>query len=376
MILLAAVLSAWIQYAADGTAHARAIVQDACPAASFDAGSVPMTMRAGATSQFPDTVCDAPVPPDTTSIRVDDRALPVPSKTAKTVVVFGDTGCRIKGQTMQACNDPAAWPFPAIATAIASIHPDLVVHVGDYYYRESSCPTPACAGPSGDTSAAWNADWFGPAAPIFANAPLVLVRGNHEDCQRGGDAWFRYLDPRPSTTCSEITQPWAVSLDGLRLVVGDSAVANDTSAEASAIAAYRSAFDAARGLATGALGSTWFVTHRPVYANVTERGAMGDSLAPFDAVIAGHLHAFVALNVAAQPPLVINGEGGDLLDRDAAPLVTLALGELKPRGAPYVSANFGFAVYAKTDAGWSISLRNADASERARCTLVKREIHC
>ena len=56
------------------------------------------------------------------------------------IVVLGDTGCRLKGAALQACNDPAQWPFPQLAAAAASLKPDLVIHVGDYLYRESACP--------------------------------------------------------------------------------------------------------------------------------------------------------------------------------------------------------------------------------------------
>ena len=30
------------------------------------------------------------------------------------IVVMGDTGCRLKGASIQDCNDPRAWPFAAV----------------------------------------------------------------------------------------------------------------------------------------------------------------------------------------------------------------------------------------------------------------------
>jgi len=36
-----------------------------------------------------------------------------------------------------------------------------------------------------------------PAAPLLAAAPWLLVRGNHESCDRAGQGWWRFLDPRP-----------------------------------------------------------------------------------------------------------------------------------------------------------------------------------
>ncbi len=95
-------------------------------------------------------------------------ALPVPAADPSRVLVLGDTGCRIKGTTTQACNDPAQWPFPALAEAAARLKPDLVIHVGDYLYRENACPVTdaGCAGtPFGDNWPTWAADFFTPRRP-------------------------------------------------------------------------------------------------------------------------------------------------------------------------------------------------------------------
>ena len=76
------------------------------------------------------------------------RPMPVVPAIVRRVVVLGDTGCRIQNRTVQDCNNPAAWPFRIIAERAAARRPDLVIHVGDYYYRESACLAghAACAG--------------------------------------------------------------------------------------------------------------------------------------------------------------------------------------------------------------------------------------
>src|SRR5437660_1563376 len=181
-MFLAAVLSAWLQYAADGEPHARAVVSDAtCPAASADGRALPLTVRARRTAQFADTVCDGALTWSARNVRVGDRELPIPAYNPRTIVVLGDTGCRISALSAQSCDDSDAWPFPQIARAIAAVHPDLVVHVGDYLYREHACPPLVRCGdsPYGDDAAAWYADFLAPAAPLLARAPLLLVRGNH-----------------------------------------------------------------------------------------------------------------------------------------------------------------------------------------------------
>ena len=375
-MIVAAVLSAWLQYAADGKPHARAVVSDAaCPAVAADGHSIPMAERARRAAQFADIVCDAAVPAGAKHVRVADRELPAPAHDPRTIVVLGDTGCRLSTFSAQSCDDPAAWPFPQIARAIAAVHPDLIVHVGDYLYRERPCPLLArCAdSPYGDDAPAWFADFLTPAAPLFASAPLVLVRGNHEECDRNGAGWFRYLDAHATTACTAATEPYAAELGDLRIVVFDSAVAEDRKTDPALTPVYKKQFATVRELAKG---PSWFVTHRPPYTNEDERTAMGDALAPFDAVLAGHLHFFAAMNVDTLPPLLINGEGGTKLDPNYAPFLGFAVGDLRVQGTVFGSAHFGFGVYTRTAGGWMISLRDPDGTERARCTLANRAVHC
>ena len=127
----------------------------------------------------------------------------------KSIAAFGDTGCRLKSAKtaakeddingadargkFQDCNDPALWPFAQVAQSVADAKPDLVIHVGDYLYRESACPAgdAGCArSPYGDDWPTWKADFFAPAAPALRAAPWIVVRGNHEICRRAGAGLF------------------------------------------------------------------------------------------------------------------------------------------------------------------------------------------
>ena len=111
--------------------------------------------------------------------------------------------------------------------SLATARPDLVIHVGDYHYREDACPAghAGCAGsPFGYGFDAWNADFFGPAAPLLAAAPWVMVRGNHEDCSRAGEGWFRFLDRAPmEPTCRDFTGDFVAKLGDFGIVVVDGA---------------------------------------------------------------------------------------------------------------------------------------------------------
>ena len=126
----------------------------------------------------------APLPPDGAPqdvsrdwIKYDVVPLPLPVSDPQRIVVFGDTGCRIKGKSLQDCSDPAKWPFARIAAEAARLKPDLVIHVGDYLYRESACPPDfaGCTGtPFGDNWPTWDADFFAPAKPLLVVAPWVM----------------------------------------------------------------------------------------------------------------------------------------------------------------------------------------------------------
>src|SRR6202012_1692139 len=107
----------------------------------------------------------------------------LPNPDPKRIIVMGDTGCRIKkaDDLFQACNDRDACPFPDIAKTAAGMHPDLVIHVGDYHYRENVCPRDVggCMdSPWGYGYDAWEADFFQPSAPLLAEAPWIVLRGN------------------------------------------------------------------------------------------------------------------------------------------------------------------------------------------------------
>jgi hypothetical protein len=384
-MLLAAVLSAWIQYGFDGKPQARALVTHGCPSVTYDGTSMPMRERAplDAAQGFDEVVCEAALPATASGIAIEGHALPSPPRAVKTIVVFGDTGCRLKGGEQQNCGDIAAWPFPKIAQSIADVHADLAIHVGDYYYREDNCVAGivGCVNYWGDTSMSWNADWFAPAKPLLASVPLVLMRGNHEDCRRGGAAWFRYLEPSEAAACPAIggvsdgTPPYAIELPGLRLVAVDSAA--DSSdlppLDPARVAYYKANLEAARALAGGASGTVWLLTHRPPYTSANMTAVLTQApvdLSPFDAVLVGHVHDFVAVNLASFPPLIVNGESGDDLDAPGATQKYVTANGYAPGAqASYARKQFGFAVYTRTPRGWAISLRDVDGIERTVCTL-------
>lgn len=318
-------LAAWTELGPGGSLLARAVTRGACPSLNLDGASIPTKERAAPNTAFDVRVCSAVIPRRARRAEISGRELPVLHAHLRHVAVIGDTGCRILYLFLQACNDPVAWPFAAMAREIARAKPDLIVHVGDYYYRESVCPLPECSGsPHGDSWPTWSADFFVPAEPLFAAAPILFTRGNHEICSRGGQGWDRLLAVSPFGACRDYESPWSAAVDGLRFFVVDSANAPDRNPKPEQLAEYRPQFARLRALAPM---PTWVVTHRPAWGldgglagasiplNDTLQDAIGDAATlPAGLILSGHIHLFEALRFAdGRAPQVMVGTSGDML---------------------------------------------------------------
>jgi hypothetical protein len=382
----------WVELGADGTLSVRAAAPPggACPPVSADGAAVAAVPRAAPDGAFPIQVCEARVPAATTRLAVAGLALPTLPASVRRIAVIGDTGCRLAGRAVQDCGDPAAWPFPVIAKAAAARRPDLVIHLGDYYYRESACPAgrAGCAGsPYGDNWPTWQADLFDPAAPLLAAAPWVMVRGNHEACRRGGPGWFRLLDPYPARPdCVDRTEPYLLSAGGLELLLFDSADADDFLSIPDKVAAYAGQL---APLLAKAPPHAWLVTHRPVWAmaqaqlsglttNQTEQAAIrGDVPAALDLVLSGHLHDFISYEFGPERPAqLIVGTGGDtLLALGGAPIAGAEIDGMAVRRG-FATERFGYLIMERSAAGWEGTLYAPDDSVLARCRLEAREIDC
>lgn len=175
-------------------------------------------------------------------VLVADKRLALPAvslDTPRRVLLLGDSGCRGEVQTKpQSCAGAGfgkTWPFGTIVGDERRPAPDLIVHVGDYNYRntprymtvpsrvtgygqpltvplydpgdlddddEPELPPPTAywsqnieGSPIPDTWPAWREDFFVPAERLLGVAPWIFVRGNHELCSRAGLGWFYLLDP-------------------------------------------------------------------------------------------------------------------------------------------------------------------------------------
>jgi hypothetical protein len=422
-------LTSYVVLADGGQAIARVATADAqCPALWIDGVARPMSARAAPASlaarpgqakpsAFPERICEAPLPAGTRSARVADRVLPLPKAESRRIVVLGDTGCRIKSSehAFQACDDPEQWPFAAIAAAAARENPDLVIHVGDYHYRESACPQdqPCANSAWGYGWDAWNADFFVPARPLLQAAPWVVVRGNHEECARAGQGWFRLLDARPydaQRSCDEshndaeanFSDPYAVPLGShWQLIVFDSALASKPlnlgkSADLRRLARYRENMLVVDALASAPGMHSIFVSHHPVlgftvkasriqFGNQALLDAMklvnGSRYFPpgVEASLHGHVHSFEAINFSSgHPAALVAGHGGDNLDTELSDSIGTAYPSAEAVRIDSVAHahSFGYLLLERGTNGWTVSARRRDGSTLTVCTLRGTHLAC
>jgi hypothetical protein len=372
-------LAQWTQLGPGGAAEERTVANAQCPDGA--------TPRAAADTNFL-LVCSRPLP--ATAAQVHAALNP------QRIVVLGDTGCRIVPPgALQDCNDPAKWPFPVLAASAAKLRPDLVIHVGDYLYREHPCPAndAGCAGsPSGDNWPTWNADFFAPAAPLLAVAPWVFVRGNHEDCKRSGTGFTRLMGPATydaATPCVDHFPLYSVPIHGANLAVMDDAATPNYPIDQTRVPILKADFDS---LASVAPAPLWLLMHEPIWGlvkgpfgipiggNPTLIAAAGDRtvLTPVSLQLAGHIHTFEALNYDAPhvPPLVLAGHGGDNLDPAPHDLKGLRFPDnLYVKDGISVDG-FGFLLMTRDGDAWNVDLMKSDGTKEGRCVFAGRRVDC
>ncbi len=470
------VQSAWVELGSGGNAIARAVTEaTTCPTITLNKGTPqPMNLRIAAGAEpfrtttsttaangtgglgpqaskpsvFPITTCELALPANTTSAVVGGSAatggspavagvtLPLPSANPTKMIVLGDTGCRLKaaipasGDQFQGCNDPTQYPLAQLATLAASFHPDVVLHVGDYQYRENECPPDQanCAGsPWGYGWDTWEADFFQPVANLLAAAPWIVTRGNHELCTRAGQGWYRFLDPAAynethscnlaandavlNTTTGILVggaynDPYAVPLGAnSQVIVFDSNNVGSgtvTAGGSSNFDTYQSELQTAASFTTSKSIYNIWSNHHPLLGFAPNAGAPPspgnlDLLSVMAATypttyfppninlaLHGHTHLFEAIDFtqASYPATVVTGNAGTLLDialPDPFPTSAAAGADpvgptLDPSGNVVVSsladsAGFGFLLMQYTGGVWVVTEYSLTGAVRTVCTV-------
>lgn len=417
------------------TAEARLITQaDHCPHIVIDghthrmqARALPGTEPLRPTQSKPDLskpsvfnvlTCEAPLPTGTRTASIGHQRLPVRKGRLDRLVVIGDTGCRLKAadDAWQACNDPKAYPFAQVARVVAAWHPDAVIHVGDYNYRENPCPQDqkGCAGsPWGYGWDSWDADFFAPGAPMMKAAPLILARGNHESCTRAGQGWWRFLDPRPvelhhdcndpaHDVTGDYSPPYAVDFGGGAQIVvmdlshaGGEPIAKDDPR----FAQYTDSYDQVDALSKHAR-FTFTVDHYPFLAVAADEsthaivagnkalastfGARNPYIMPkgVDVLLSGHVHLWEQVSFRANfPSQFVAGFSGT--QEDTVPLPATVPDGLEPVPGAVIDHfsswidGFGFMTLERTGAEkWRAEVHNGTGKVVNVCQINGRTSVC
>jgi hypothetical protein len=254
------------------------------------------------------TECEAIVPPGHTTATIDGVLMKLPVAHPKRILVMADTGCRLNGglnaagSNQQDCQNASAFPLQYLATLEAAEHPDLIIQVGDWFYRDTNCLTNGAETFTGcnttgnadyetwgDTFDSWNADVFFPAKQLLARAPWIMLRGNHESCGRGARGWYALLDPWPydfnKVSCAKTaaypapggtaTAPtptynfdfehtYIIPVNNVDILVHDSSFANDSAVDTNMAKNYE--VDLTNALAAaGPNAIAIFATHKPTF---------------------------------------------------------------------------------------------------------------
>ncbi len=225
----------WVQYSEKNSLFFRHLTSDLkknCPSIIVDDKKIKTTERKhNLQKDFPVKICQTEIDNKIVhNIKYKDLNISTKQNHFQKISVVGDAGCITDKNIEQKCNLLSEYPFPEIARNIAKNKPDMIVHVGDYFYSKSKCQkTKECIGRSyGDNLETWKVDFLNNAEVFLKNTPILFIRGNHEKCTRGGNGWSVIFDYSENfRKCSTYTPSYNVEFDKLRFLVVDSAEAED-----------------------------------------------------------------------------------------------------------------------------------------------------
>jgi hypothetical protein len=400
----------------------------ACPPIEVDGTAKQMTVRAEPDEKFNIRVCEYLLE-GAARARIGDQELPLPPSTVSKIAVFGDTGCRIKvgkdsgdqageeeeedeaqgknTEKVQDCESSTLWPFKTMSKTIAELKPkpDLVIHVGDYYYRESACPPDhkqECDNsPHGDNWPAWDADFFAPGADLLKAAPWIVTRGNHEICDRGGEGYARLLDPRPVSggkppTCEPFIDQYTIKVGGRSFIMLDSSDAADE-------CACNTKHYVDQFKAMNPEPGTWLVTHKPIWGftnsknkdtgerelgirNMTLQAALKKKFknvppAGIDLVLSGHIHLWEALSFEdGRSPQFVLGSGGTDLAHKLPKNKDLQGQKIGGTTIAAIASEeeFGYTLFepSKNGGHWNATFYDPTGEEKIVCRVEPNEVTC
>jgi hypothetical protein len=369
---------------------------------------------------------------DNGEAKVGEVTLPARADEPNDIVVIGDTGCRMVYWQIQPCRFADGWPFARVAdSALKQVTgKSFILHVGDFHYREHPCidsSTDCGMSPFGDNWEPWKAEFFEPASKLLRAAPWVIMRGNHENCERAGAGWiFLFALPEQYETasaCDSKAQMYQLNIGATQeersrqrtLVVMDTSDEKNEHNYKANCERYESLWTQIGALKSG--GEVWFALHQPLWGRVmkgeprlgtkmeeddeddtsgcAKNRKPGDSpLAVFRdkfaaaknkalarLVLSGDTHAFQFFwpKTALTPIQIIAGNGGTKLDKlyqttpegkhvlDQGPPAVTQRTSVGIDGNNLTLVQFGFTVMRRSGTTWSATQYDREGKTMAVC---------
>ncbi len=316
------------------------------------------------------------------------------------IAVLGDTGCRLKETTSknsyQKCSDTTEWPYAQVIQSIVKENFDFAIHTGDYHYREQCSDPVLCSAYTKSIGYGWSAWWddfYGPTQALFKKAPILLVRGNHEDCNRAYSGWniLSPLNRKFTEACEEIEPYQWIEMGDLIFINFDDSAYEDRK-EMSPAEQQKHLNVLMKIHERIDLVSTkkeiWFLAHKPVYAYTADKknraeikpitpnlqNAMQTAglLNKVDYILSGHIHnQQLVLNKDSLAQIIV-GHSGSALDP-----FNEKIKNKKLISTTYTPFSFGYALFERQGfKKWKMQFKNTAGQLEMQCLVVGKKISC
>jgi len=317
--------------------------------------------------------------------------------------VIGDTGCRLKessnGSVYQDCSQPREWPYSDVVKSLENENYNFLIHTGDYHYREQCTDKKLCPGYAkyvGYVWGAWWDDFYGPTQPLFKKAPLLLVRGNHEDCNRAFAGWAplsAISDRKFQDACVAVEPFQWIEMDDIVFINFDNSSMEERKEFSAADASmWTERFTQLKNKIETLKGKKeiWFLSHKPMFGYVPhEKDAEPKAIGTFmsdllkksglydkvDIFLAGHIHTqqVVPLNQKPTPKLqLVVAHSGTSLDPFGRKILTDKI--LTTTENKY---SFGYAVFEKLGfKKWKFVFKDTKGEAQLDCQSNKNKVVC
>ena len=310
----------------------------------------------------------------------------------QTILIMGDTGCRIKeskkGADYQDCNNPSAWPFQKIVDQSLKENPDLVIHLGDYHYREKCSAGKPCQQMSpvnGYGWLPWELDFFKPIEKLLVKAPIIIARGNHEDCNRAYVGYKKLLaNSLWDKECVDYEPAQILTFPNFAIINFDSSAISENPFENDEKVWIKRFDDLNEKITQLKIQNVWIITHKPFYGiipfktsflpgNISLRAAFEKSTLKnkVSMIFSGHIHTSMVVKSKLNTTQIVLGNSGTQLDTIKGEISQSILSLFSYGSAKLTSNGFGYAVLKKTnDHIWSIKFKDADGIETYQENII------